>query len=60
LSWKPTQSNPRWEESKLGENGKEEEGKEIILIVSSPGASSLLKVKTSTHPVKIKEAGKSG
>ena len=44
----------------MGENGegKGEVGKEIILIVSSPGASSLLKVKTSTHQVKIKEAGK--
>jgi hypothetical protein len=44
----------------LGENeeGEGEVGKEIILIVSSPGASSILKVKTSTHPIKIKEAGK--
>jgi hypothetical protein len=46
----------------LGESkeGEGEVGKEIILIVSSPGASSLLKVKTSTHQVKIEEAGKSG
>jgi hypothetical protein len=46
------------EKEKEKEKKEKEKGKEKILIISSPGASSLLKVKTSTHPVEIKEAGK--